>query len=212
MEGKSYFSDGRRQLNGWDWFFSILLFATVVYVLWYYVWRWMFISVDIQKQQVIVYQPFQLRKHSYEFTAVKGFYFTEKWSKWCEIKELTFVMSADVQIKISDLETGNLRKVEVTCWELFPLLDQKTKAPLSGEEQQIYRTTVNKEFDYRQAKSIRTSLIISLVTLVLIALMDYFMSSDWHLPVIMRAGMLLMIAYIIYETGIIGRRIRQLQQ
>lgn len=212
MQGKSFFAEGRRQLNGLDWFLSLFVLSIVVYLLWYSVWRWTLVCLDVAKQQVTVWLPFQFYKQRYGFELVKGFYLTAQWSKWCEIKDLVILLSTGKQIKFSDLETGNFREIEAVTWELFPFLDRTTKVPLTEEQKQIYKATTNKAFDYRQAKAIRASLIISLVGLVLIALTEYSTASSRLFPVPVRAGTLLLIAYVIYELSRIARTIQELRQ
>lgn len=215
IHGKSFFAEGRRPLDGLDWFFSLFILALVLYVLWYYFWKLTLVSFDVSKRQLIVRLPFQLQKHRYEFDKVNGFYFTSQWGKWCEIKQLVLLLSTNKKIKISDLETGNFREMEAGSWELFPFLDQKTQTPLTEEQKQAYRTTTNKTFDYRQAKSIRFSLIVSLVVLILLACMDFSISSNGSLrslPKPVQVGILLLIPYVVYELSKIARRIQQLRE
>ncbi|MFL5740274.1 MAG: hypothetical protein ACJ75B_08650 [Flavisolibacter sp.] len=209
VHGRSYFAEGRRPLSGFDWFLSFLLLSFVLYAIWYYVRKWIIITVDISQQRLIILHPFQFKKYEHIFSEVIGFYLGKQYNRWCEIKELLIVLSTGKPVKITDMETGNLRQIEAVCWEVFALLDRQTKMPLTEYQKQIYRTE-NRSFDYRQAKSIRFSLIMTLLFLIFVAVMCC-VPTIRRLPLPILFGALLFIPYVLFELNKIQRIIKTLQ-
>jgi len=213
--GKSFFAEGRREYNAYDVFFTIFLLALVVYLIWYFLWRWTVVSIDSSKQQLKVFHPFQLYKQVYHCSDIHGFYLTSRYSKWCEIKVMVFLYSTDKKIKISDFETGNFRTIEAAAWKELPLVDEKTNAPLTTVQKETYRIDTNKNFDIKQAKSIRFSLIAALIGLLVVFVLEYgflFGTVSRRLPVVVQVLLLMVILFLLYELLRIKRILRELKE
>lgn len=152
-----------KQTSNHIWFISILFSLIFLFGIISIIWVGLKIYIDEENQKIIFKYPFRFKQYQYNFDEILGFQYSYTSTRYVDYKILKFKSKTDKKtFAISDFETKNLRDLEKLALNNFDLHRSAYWKKLNnlGKQKEI---DISKQFDFEQAKKIRTNLIFLLL-------------------------------------------------
>jgi hypothetical protein len=191
--------------------YGTILLALLFVVSYKYVFKLLFVSINTNKEVIAFTYPLQLRRKSYRFDEIRGFYFSHFYTRGGYVKVMVFLAGEGITYRFSDFEISNFRKIEEVALQNFALLHSEALVPFSSQEKAEYLNTINKKFDLEQSREVRFTFYLVAGLILFILLIDWFMPDpDRAFSLILLLALYFVLVYSVYRIWLACRRINML--